>query len=139
MQFEILREKQRAEGQEPWFLFPSKEKWELAHWLMELAASRSMIDSFLNLKVVQCLTHDNHHSGLIIISKVRGIAPAYKNVCEFLKYIDALPLGLKFSYTPLKVVGDMKNANGNNHIETLELWHHDPVECIAELFGNPSF
>jgi hypothetical protein len=33
----------------------------------------------------------------------------------------------------------MKNANSDNHIKTLELWHHDPVECIVKLFGNPSF
>jgi len=37
------------------------------------------------------------------------------------------------------VVGDTKDANGDNHVETLELWHCDPVECIAELLGNPSF
>jgi hypothetical protein len=51
-QFEILREKQRAEGQEPWFPFPSEDEWELTQWLMESAASQSKIDSFLKLKVV---------------------------------------------------------------------------------------
>lgn len=51
-QFEILREKQRADGQEPWFPFPSEDEWELARWLMESAASQSKIDSFLKLKAV---------------------------------------------------------------------------------------
>ena len=51
-QFEILREKQRAEGQEPWFPLPSEDEWELARWLIESAASQSKIDSFLKLKVV---------------------------------------------------------------------------------------
>ena len=51
-QFKILREKQAAEGWEPWFPFPSKDKWELAHWLMESGASHSKIDSFLKLKAV---------------------------------------------------------------------------------------
>jgi hypothetical protein len=31
------------------------------------------------------------------------------------------------------------DANGDNRIETLELWHRDPIECIAELLGNPYF
>ena len=37
------------------------------------------------------------------------------------------------------MVGDTKDANGDNRMETLELWHRDPVECIAEVLGNPSF
>ena len=37
------------------------------------------------------------------------------------------------------MVGDTQDANGNNHIETIELWHQDPVECIAELLWNPYF
>jgi Plavaka transposase len=138
-QFEILREKQRAEGREPWFPFPSEDEWELAHWLMESTASQSKIDSFLKLKAVHVLLVMIITLDSSIIPKVRGVAPAYKNARGFLKFIDALPPGPKFSYTPLKVVGDMKDANGNNRIETLELWHRDPVECIAELLGNPSF
>jgi hypothetical protein len=51
-QFEILRERQKAEGQEPWFPFPSEDEWELARWLMESAASQSKIDSFMKLKAV---------------------------------------------------------------------------------------
>ena len=31
------------------------------------------------------------------------------------------------------------DANGDHRIETLELWHRDPIECIAELLGNPYF
>jgi hypothetical protein len=57
-QFEILRERQKAEGQEPWFPFPSEDEWELARWLVESAASQSKIDSFLKLKAVRtCLSH----------------------------------------------------------------------------------
>lgn len=33
----------------------------------------------------------------------------------------------------------MKDVNGNNRTETIELWHRNPVECIAELLGNPYF
>jgi hypothetical protein len=37
------------------------------------------------------------------------------------------------------VKGDLTDANGNNRLETLELWHRDPIECVAELLGNPFF
>lgn len=53
--FEVLREKQKAEGQEPWFPFPSEDECELAHWLMGSAASQSKISSFLKLKAVRVL------------------------------------------------------------------------------------
>ena len=57
-QFEILRERQKAEGQEAWFPFPSEDEWELARWLMESATSQSKIDSFMKLKAVcTCLSH----------------------------------------------------------------------------------
>jgi hypothetical protein len=56
-QFEILRERQKAEDEEPWFPFPSEDEWELARWLMESAASQSKIDSFMKLKAVRtCLS-----------------------------------------------------------------------------------
>lgn len=57
-QFEILRERQKAEGQEPWFPFPNEDEWDLARWLMESAASQAKIDSFMKLKAVRtCLSH----------------------------------------------------------------------------------
>jgi hypothetical protein len=76
---------------------------------------------------------------LTVIPKIRGVAPTYKNTRGFFKYIDALPPGLEFFCTPLKVKGDLTDANGDNRIETLELWHRDPIKCIAELLGNPFF
>jgi hypothetical protein len=51
-QFEMLRERQKAEGLEPWSPFPSQNEWELARWLVESGASQSKIDSFFKLKAV---------------------------------------------------------------------------------------
>ena len=73
-----------------------------------------------------------------VIPKIRGVA-TYKSAREIFKHIDALPPGPKISCTPLKVKGDLTDANGNNRLETLELWHHDPIECVAELLGNLFF
>ena len=39
----------------------------------------------------------------------------------------------------MKITGDVKNAKGEFVTEVLELWHRDPVECIAKILGNPSF
>ncbi len=39
----------------------------------------------------------------------------------------------------MKIVGDEKDTNGDFRTETLELWHRDPLECIAELLANPLF
>jgi hypothetical protein len=36
--------------------------------------------------------------------------------------------------------GDQCNKNGSElQSEDVELWHRDPVECIQELMGNPTF
>ncbi|KAF7328315.1 hypothetical protein MVEN_02546900 [Mycena venus] len=55
-----------------------------------------------------------------------------------LKFIDTLPHGPAWHYTQMTVEGDELDAKGNKKVEVLELWHRDPIECIAELLGNPS-
>ncbi|KAF7303341.1 hypothetical protein MIND_00561800 [Mycena indigotica] len=35
--------------------------------------------------------------------------------------------------------GDELDGDGRAKVEVLELWHRDPLECIAELLGNPNF
>ncbi|KAK0451956.1 Zn-finger domain-containing protein [Desarmillaria tabescens] len=34
---------------------------------------------------------------------------------------------------------DKIDADGKVACEDLELWHHDPIECVKELMGNPAF
>ncbi|KAJ3926270.1 MAG: hypothetical protein NXY57DRAFT_1051450 [Lentinula lateritia] len=107
---------QKAEGMEPWEPFASEDEWELARWLMESGASQGKIDSFLRLN-----------------------KPAFRNKRAFFQYINRLPRGPAFSCTPMHVVGDLKDKDGKKCMETLELRHHDILECIKELMGNPSF
>ncbi|KAJ3861150.1 hypothetical protein EV359DRAFT_47752, partial [Lentinula novae-zelandiae] len=114
--FEIYCERQKAEGSEPWEPFRSQDEWELARWLIESGASQGKIDSFLN-----------------------NVKPDFKNKRAFFRTIDLLPTGPSFSCTPMEVVGNLKDANGKNHTEVLELWHRDIFDCVSELMGNPAF
>ncbi|KAF9064664.1 hypothetical protein BDP27DRAFT_1230135, partial [Rhodocollybia butyracea] len=113
---------QKVEGLEPWFPFQSEDEWELAPWLMESGASQGKIDWFLKLNKIQ-----------------NDVKPSFQTKCAFLQYIDSLPQGPEFTCTPMKVIGDLKDADSNFWTETLELWHQDPLDCVAEILGNPLF
>ncbi|KAJ4488961.1 hypothetical protein C8J55DRAFT_534745 [Lentinula edodes] len=120
--FETLRKAQLKEGLEPWSPFQNKEEWELARWLMESGASQGKIDQFLKL------------------TKVReDMKPPFKNTRTFLQFIDSLPRGPGFTCTPMKITGNIKDTNGDFRTEILELWHRNPLECVAEILANPLF
>ena len=56
-----------------------------------------------------------------------------------MKKIDTLPTGPDWTCEVVKAAGDHIDENGTAMEEKLELWQHDPVECIKELVGNPAF
>ncbi|KAJ7725295.1 hypothetical protein DFH07DRAFT_758708 [Mycena maculata] len=120
--FEKYRADQKREGHAPWYPFESKEEWELARWLMTSGLSQKKTDEFLKLKSVR-----------------EGIDPSFRNNHTFLKYIDSLPTGPDWFCEPFKLVGDELDADGNPKVEIVEMWHRDPLECVRELLGNPSF
>ena len=53
--------------------------------------------------------------------------------------INSLPTGPAWHYRKVTVTGDRVDHNGVHLSEDVELWFRDPVECIAELIGNPAF
>ncbi|KAJ7649245.1 hypothetical protein B0H17DRAFT_1215369 [Mycena rosella] len=120
--FETLREQQRDAGRAPWYPFESEDQWELARWLMTSGLSQKKTDSYLKLKTV-----------------CEGINPSFHNNRAFLKHIDALPEGPQWFCHPFELKGDEVDADGQPKTEIVELWHRDPLECIQELLGNPSF
>ncbi|KAH9979692.1 hypothetical protein BJV74DRAFT_879402 [Russula compacta] len=90
-----------------------EEEWELARWLIK-EVSQTVTDKFLKLPIV---------------------SPNYK----FLKIINSLPTGPEWTCEMIKVTGNVIGDDGKLETELLELWFQDPVECIKELIGNPSF
>ena len=58
---------------------------------------------------------------------------------EFFKKIDALPTGPEFSCETVTIVGDLFDERGEQMTEEAELWLRPPLECMAELLGNPAF
>ncbi|KAJ7121947.1 hypothetical protein C8R43DRAFT_1148665, partial [Mycena crocata] len=121
-QFERMRDEQKQGNLEPWHPFESEEEWELAHWMMTSGISQTKTESFLKLRKVR-----------------QGINPSFHNNRSFLKRIDALPEGPKWTCYPFELTGDELDAEGQKKTEIVEMWCRDPVECVRELLQNPSF
>ncbi|KAJ6616697.1 hypothetical protein B0H10DRAFT_2389376 [Mycena sp. CBHHK59/15] len=121
-QFERLQQKQKQENGAPWAPFETEEEWELARWLMTSGLSQGKTDNFLKLKAVW-----------------EGINPSFHNNCSFLQRIDALLEGSQWFCHTFELKGDEIDADGNPKTEIVEMWHRDPLECVRELLGNPSF
>lgn len=63
---------------------------------------------------------------------------SYKNKKGLLKKVDQLPTGARWIYDIITVTGNLKDLNGRTLTEELELWRRDPLECVAEILGNPA-
>jgi hypothetical protein len=67
------------------------------------------------------------------------VGPTFRNKEALLDMIDQLPRGVEWKLEKLTLKGDEVDEDGDPMTEDLELWYRDPVECIAELMGNPMF
>jgi hypothetical protein len=57
-----------------------------------------------------------------------------------LEKIDELPTqGPQWICDIITVAGDRIDEDGKGMVEKLELWRRDPVKCVQDLMGNPSF
>ncbi|KAF7343134.1 hypothetical protein MVEN_01743900 [Mycena venus] len=122
MQFEKLRDNQKKKGHAPWEPFESEDEWKLARWLMTSGLSNKKTDEYLKLKTVR-----------------DGINPSFHNSRAFLKRIDALEDGPKWTCYPFKLIGDELDSDGSPKTEIVEMWCRDPVECVQELVENAAF
>ncbi|KAI5982757.1 hypothetical protein EDC04DRAFT_2874303 [Pisolithus marmoratus] len=109
-----------ANEQSKWAPFQNEGKWELACFLMKNVGQTKM-DEFLKLDIVQ-------KSGI-----------SFDNAHSFLKYVDRLCTGPGWMCEMIDVEGDIMAEDGTLRHEHLELWWHDPIECIQELMGNLAF
>ncbi|KAG1872445.1 hypothetical protein DFJ58DRAFT_903859 [Suillus subalutaceus] len=119
--FERYRRRQHEEGEVPWAPFDNAEEWSLGQWLVKNLGQRQT-NEFLKLP----------------ITENRSKLPFHNNR-SFLQTVDELPHGPAWSCKKVTVCGNRENENGKLLEEEVELWCRDPVECVKELIGNPSF
>jgi hypothetical protein len=60
-----------------------------------------------------------------------------QNKYQFLKKIDQLPTRPKWVCEVIHITGNKQNMNSTCKSEELELWRRDPVDCVAQLLGDP--
>ncbi|KAM6494747.1 hypothetical protein JOM56_009370 [Amanita muscaria] len=65
--------------------------------------------------------------------------PVFHNMRSLLQIIDSLPHGPEWTCEIMTVAGDEVGDDGRPCVEGLELWKRDPVNCIRDLIGNPTF
>ncbi|KAG2034075.1 hypothetical protein BDR03DRAFT_935443 [Suillus americanus] len=119
--FERYRTYQEEEGEDPWSPFEDVEEWDLAQWLIKnLGQTRT--NEFLKLPITQNRSKLSFH-----------------NNRSFLQHVDKLPHGPGWTCKKVTVHGNCKDENSEMMQEDVELWIRDPVECVKELIGNPSF
>ncbi|KZT29567.1 hypothetical protein NEOLEDRAFT_1175239 [Neolentinus lepideus HHB14362 ss-1] len=104
-----------------WAPFKDDDEWELAQWLVE-NVGKNKIDEYLKLNIMQ-----------------RRTEPSFHNSYSFFKAIDELPTGPQWTCEIITVKGNRQEGDGMPIKEELELWRRNPVECMAELLGNPAF
>ncbi|KAJ6606839.1 hypothetical protein B0H10DRAFT_2166969 [Mycena sp. CBHHK59/15] len=95
--------------------FRDDDKWQLAKWLIKHVGHMAT-EEFLNLSIIS----------------------------YFFEKIDSLPGSVKWHCKVLNTTGDLPDLNKDPSgatmaSERVELWWQDPVECVAELIGNPAF
>ncbi|KAF5362997.1 hypothetical protein D9757_014080 [Collybiopsis confluens] len=120
--FEAAYQRQTEAKLPPWTPFKSEQEWELARWLISSGASQKKIDKFCMLDMIR-----------------DRIEPSFHNSRSLLQLVDSLESGPAFQCTPIRIEGDLKDANGNLQTEMVELWHRDPVDIVKELMGNIEF
>ncbi|KII83181.1 hypothetical protein PLICRDRAFT_119771, partial [Plicaturopsis crispa FD-325 SS-3] len=99
---------------------------ELASWLMK-NVGKTQTESFLKLPIVST-------------SQIKErTQTSYHNSRNLLERIDELPTGPGWSCDMLTVTGDKLDEDKKPMVEELELWRRDPVDCVRELLGNPTF
>ncbi|KAI0309734.1 hypothetical protein OF83DRAFT_1088860 [Amylostereum chailletii] len=108
-----------GEGQ-PWGPFASEGEWKLVEWMMKMLGQKET-DDFLKL------------------DKIKSLGLSFHNNRAFLQKVDALPTGPEWICEMQRITGDRVDKDGKPMMEDVEIWYRDPVKCIEELIGNPTF
>ena len=65
--------------------------------------------------------------------------PSFGSSRTLFQKIDSLPSGPEWECVVVSVQGKGIKGEGKMVTEEVELWRHNPVECVRELLANPAF
>ncbi|KAF5328932.1 hypothetical protein D9758_016819 [Tetrapyrgos nigripes] len=119
--FEKIRDDQILKGYEILGPFRDDDEWQFAKWIIK-NVGHNAADELLRMPMISSCAK-----------------PSFHNKKEFLEAIDGLPGGVSWNLEEVTMTGSRIDNDGQPLTETLELWYRDPMECIAELMGNPMF
>ncbi|KZV93297.1 hypothetical protein EXIGLDRAFT_646321, partial [Exidia glandulosa HHB12029] len=120
--FRAWQREQHEKGVNPFAPFLDEGEWELAEWIIDAGVGQTDTDKLLKLRKIQ------QNCGLSFLGKR-----------DFLKKIDSLPQGVPWNVKKVRVIGDVKDENGDNMAEDLELWYRNPVDVVKDLLSNALF
>ncbi|KAI9464313.1 hypothetical protein HD554DRAFT_2026458 [Boletus coccyginus] len=119
--FEHVHNEQLANRSKIWAPFANEEEWALAKWLVK-NVGQNQTEEFLKLNIIQ----------------LDG-CPSFHNKSDLLNAIDKLSSGVGWQCESITLTGDCVDDNGQVQIEEVELWFHDPVDCVCKIIRNPMF
>ncbi|KAJ6552943.1 hypothetical protein B0H19DRAFT_1210996 [Mycena capillaripes] len=124
--FELIRDDEILKGGTVLGPFQDDDEWQLAKWLIK-HVGHTATEEFLKLSII---------SG--------RAKPSFDGKKDFFEKVDDLSGGVKWHCKVVDTKGDLpdldKDPTGATmRREQVELWFRDPVECVEELIGNPSF
>jgi Plavaka transposase len=97
------------------------------------------MEEFLKLPIVSVIYIHLPSIPDDFLKTINRTCPSYSSVYHLFKKIDALPTAPMWHYQLVTITGDILNETGTPLQDEFELWSRDPVECIKQLFSNPSF
>ncbi|KAJ7133844.1 hypothetical protein C8R46DRAFT_1326370 [Mycena filopes] len=124
--FELIEDAEILKGGTVLGPFRDDDEWQLAKWLIK-HVGHTATDEFLKLSIIS-----------------ERASPSFGDKRDFFEKVDSLPGGVKWHCKLMDTKGDLPDLDKDPTGATMrheqkELWFRDPVECVQELMGNPTF
>ncbi len=131
---------QKVENNEAmWAPFSSRDKWELARWLMCSSISQKEIDTFLKLESVCTFDCFSLKQNLKWFLDQNNVNLSFSNKRKLFQTIDKLPTGPEWTCEAFEIHEDLLDDEGKLWTEEIKLWKCDMVACIWELMSDAQF
>ena len=138
--FEKICDKQKMEGLKLHAPFADEEEWELVKWLMK-NVGQTKVDDFLKFPIVSNIVYSfQTKRWLTVTSQTKNrLNLSVHNNRLLLQKVDSLTTGPEWTCEIVMAHENEVGQDGTMMTEDLELWKHNPVECVKKLIGNLSF